>query len=47
MEEEDCYSDLHKRWVKTTPQATQQLKDEGITIKGRKPQILEKLTVFI
>ena len=33
MEDEDCYSDLHRRWVKTTPQATQQLKDEGINIK--------------
>ena len=28
--EDDCYSELHRRWVKTTPQATQQLKDEGI-----------------
>ena len=48
MEDEDCYSDLHRRWVKTTPQATQQLKDEGIKLyKSRKPQILEKFTVFI
>ena len=29
VEEEDSYSELHSRWVKTTPQETQQLKDEG------------------
>ena len=33
VEEEDCYSDLHRRWVKTTPQAMQQLKDEGTNLR--------------
>lgn len=28
-DEGDCYSDLHSRWVKTTPEATKQLRDEG------------------
>ena len=28
-EETDRYGELHDRWVKTTPEARQQLKDEG------------------